>query len=173
MSIDKKKLFSGLFVLICFFFISACGFHLRTPQPLPASLRTLTVNTPDPYDPFTIDLTQLLKTAGVQIRDTDTANHLRVKTLDFSSSVLSESASASTKQYSLTLTVNYILTDPQEKILYGPKNITIRRNYTVNENQVLSSDSQQITLEAEMKRDAAFTLVLQLSMIGKQVTQKQ
>jgi outer membrane lipopolysaccharide assembly protein LptE/RlpB len=87
---------------------------------------------------------------------------LRIFDKNFSTSVLSESASSSTKQYILHLAISYQLQNAQGQILYGPKTLHNQRDFTVNENQVLSTDQHQQMLSIEMERDAVFMLLMQL-----------
>lgn len=144
--------------------LSACGFHLRGADHLPAALNTLYIDSQSPYDNFTLTLTQLLKSMDIQLVTTSDKAPVTLRIFDknFSTSVLSESASSSTKQYILHLAISYQLQNAQGQILYGPKTLHNQRDFTVNENQVLSTDQHQQMLSIEMERDAVFMLLMQL-----------
>jgi len=162
MLLNTKKI---AILCICTLLLTACGFHLRQQEPLPPALQTLYVNSSSPYDELTIELKQILKSIDVRVVDTPEEAPVTLKLfgIHYVSEVLSESASSNTKQYTLHFSVQYELTDSEGNVLYGPHTISSQRNYTVNEDQVLSTDTQQDTLKSEMQHDAVFTILRQIS----------
>ena len=80
-----------------------------------------------------------------------------------STDTLSQSASSSTTQYVLYYTVTYAITRQDGTVVFGPKTVSNQRNYTVNQAQVLSSNSQVTALTEEMQHDAISLMFDQLS----------
>ena len=144
--------------------LSACGFHLRKQPPLPPELKTLYLQSEQPYELLTLQLTQILQSMGVTLVDTPKEAPVTLKIFNerYTTSVLSESASSSTKQYTLFLTVQYEMLGTNGKVLFGPKTVKEQSNYTINENQVSSTNTQQNALKEEMQRDAVFSILMQL-----------
>lgn len=148
----------------CLLLLAGCGFHLRMAHPLPPSLQKLYLDSDAPYGDFSLELQQMLKSINVTLVNEPTAAPITLKVFseNFNSTVLSESASSTTKQYVLHFTMQYELLDAHGNVIWGPKTIQNERNYTVNENQVLSTDSDQAALRTEMERDAVFMILMQL-----------
>ncbi|MAZ38939.1 MAG: hypothetical protein CMF49_02380 [Legionellales bacterium] len=178
----KATTWQNICIIILFsILLTACGFHLRTQEPLPPELHTLYIDSANPYGNLTLELKQILKSLDTQLVDSaqDAPITLRIFGEQYVSDVLSESASSSTEQYTLHYQVQYELLSKTGKVLFGPKIIHNQRNYTVNENQVLSTDSEQESLQTEMQHDAVFTLLRQLSApetqkkLQQSITKKQ
>ena len=159
-----KALMKITWLFILTLSLTACGFHLRTQPPLPPEFKTLYIKSDDPYGQLTLQLEQILQSMGVKIVDTSKEAPVTLKIFNeqYTTSILSESASSSTKQYTLYLVVQYEILNNKGKILFGPKTVKEQSNYTVNENQVSSTDTQQASLKEEMQRDAVFSILMQL-----------
>ena len=160
----KKTLIKTTLLLLLTLSLSACGFHLRKQPPLPPELKTLYVQSDQPYELLTLQLTQILRSMGVTLVDTAKEAPVTLKIFNerYTTSILSESASSSTKQYTLFLTVQYQMQNSSGKVLFGPKTVREQSNYTINENQVSSTNTQQNSLKEEMQRDAVFSILMQL-----------
>lgn len=145
--------------------IAGCGFKLRSEKPLPPQLHSLYLVSSVPYGLLTLQLKQVIQSLGVQlIADPKEAQvTLRIFGENYITKTLTQSASASTKEYTLYYQVQFQLEDKAGKIIYGPKLITTFRNYMVNDEQVLSSTVEQQSLQAEMQRDTMYQIINQLS----------
>lgn len=156
------KLAFLLFICCC---IASCNFHLRGSTPLPPQLKTLFIQSDDPYGQLTLELKQILRSADVTLVNTaeQAPYTLKIFEENYNSTVLSESASSETKQYVLHYSLKYQLATKSGTVIYGPSQLNEERNYTVNENQVLSIDTQQATLKQEMQNDMVFRMLTQLS----------
>lgn len=145
--------------------ITACGFKLRNEKPLPPELRVLAVESGTPYGLLTIQLKQLIRSLGVRIATDPTEAQMTLRIFDeaYRTITLSQSASASTKEYTMFFEVQFQLQDTKGKVLFGPRKIVASRNYMVNTDQVLSSTTEQETLQKEMQRDAVYQILNQLS----------
>src|SRR5579864_4823458 len=101
-----------LMIVLCFCLIS-CGFHTRGAMILPPPLRTLYLQTNDPYGQLTKNLTLYLKMSGVHLTKTpaEASSILDILGEKTSEQLLNISGTQATRQYNLTLTVNYRITD--------------------------------------------------------------
>lgn len=154
-----------LILLMSLSLITACGFHLRTQVLLPTALNPLYIQSNEPYNPLTLELKQILQSQNIVLADRrkDAKYTLEIQDQSTSTATLSQSASSSTTQYILYYHVTYAITSQDGKAVFGPKTITSQRNYTVNQAQVLSSDSQVASLTAEMQHDTISLMFDQLS----------
>jgi LPS-assembly lipoprotein len=152
-----------LFLLI--FFIAGCGFHLRGNVNLPSSLQQLYIDSANPYGPVTLQLKQILGHSGVSIEDQSgpQITTLVLRNERFNQTTFSQSASSKTNQYTLYFSVDYELHNNKGETLYGPKTINTQGNYTVNEDAVLTTSTQEDTLRTELQRQAVYQLIEQLN----------
>ncbi len=159
----KHKKYGILFLLICF--IAGCGFHLRGNVNLPTSLQQLYIASGNPYGPVTLQLKQILGHSGVSIEDQPgpQITTLSLKSERFNQTTFSQSASSKTNQYTLYFSLDYELQNNKGEILYGPRTINTQGNYTVNEDAVLTTSTQEATLRTELQRQAVYQLIEQLN----------
>lgn len=136
--------------------VSGCGFHLRGSLPLSTDLKILAINSSSPYGPLTLQLKQILKSMGAQVVATE--NHppitIYIDNEGFTQNSVTQSASFSVQQYMMFYTVNYHVVDKAGRTIFGPKTITIKQLYSVNQNQVLSTDAQLQNLQQQMQQTA-------------------
>lgn len=154
-----------LWITLVILTLSSCGFHLRQPKPFPPALQTLYLRSGAPYSDLTIQVKQLLGSMHIQLVPTqhDAPITLFIFDESYTQSTASESASSKTKQYRMRFHVEYQLQDANGLVIYGPKVISTSRIYTVEEDQVLSSNTQGDILQKEMQQDAAYQIITELS----------
>lgn len=154
-----------LCILMMLSLVTACGFHLRTQAIFPTALNPLYVQSSDPYGALTLELKQILRSQGIQLVEhrKEAKYTLEIRNQSTSTSTLSQSASSSTTQYILYYNLTYAITKQDGTVAFGPKTITSQRNYTVNQAQVLSSNTQVDALTTEMQHDTISLMFDQLS----------
>ncbi len=142
-----------LIVLLCLG-LTACGFQLRGEKPLPPGLRTLYVDA-SPYAPFTLQLKQSLKSAGIDIVNSSKASPVTLQILkeDFDQHSQNISANTLVQTYVLTYTIHFQLVTKDKKVLYGPTTVSTQSNYVVSDNQILGDDSQLGVEKNNMRRE--------------------
>lgn len=157
------KKYAALFLLICV--IAGCGFHLRGRVNLPANLQQLYIASSNPYGPVTLQLKQILSHSGVDIEENPgpKTTTLNLKDERFHQTTFSQSASSKTNQYTLYFSLDYELQNNKGQTLYGPATINTQGNYTVNEDAVLTTSTQENTLRTELQRQAVYQLLEQLN----------
>lgn len=163
--LNVSRYASYLVLLIGVSLITACGFHLRTQALFPPALNPLYVQSNQPYSPLTLELKQILQSQNIVLVESrkDAKYTLEIRDQSTTTATLSQSASSSTTQYILYYHVTYAITRQDGTVVFGPRTITSQRNYTVNQAQVLSSDSQVASLTAEMQHDTISLMFDQLS----------
>jgi LPS-assembly lipoprotein len=147
--------------------LAGCGFHLRGSLPLTTELKVLAINSANPYGTLTLQLKQILQSMGAQIvpEESHPALTLFIDNESFTETSITQSASFSVQQYMMVFTVTYHLTDKKGNAIYSPKPVIVKQLYSVNQNQVLSTDAQLQTLQQEMQQTAVYQILSQLNSV--------
>lgn len=155
----------ALFLILLVSIISGCGFHLRGNVNLGDSFKQMYVASDNPYGVITLQLKQILGHSGVDLEDNPGPQiiTLSLKNERYRTTTFSQSASAKTTQYTLILDLDYTLTNNKGDILYGPKTISTQANYTVNQDAVLTTSTQEDITRTSLQRQAVYLLLQQLN----------
>ena len=105
--------------------LADCGFHLRGQEPLAPPLKKIYLQTDDPYGQLARNLRQYLKYSGAELTDSPkTAETVLVILREYNTEqLLSIGGTQQTRQYNITLTVNFEVTDPQGRTLVPPESL--------------------------------------------------
>ncbi len=143
-----------LLVALCCL-LSACGFHLRGHlEHVPPSVHLITDK---PFDQFSKQIKRELGHEHI-ILDAHSPYSIHILDTNLTERRTTVSSSTQIRQYVLTFTVHYQF-DHQHPVI--PKQITIRRNYTRDESQMLGSSNEQYTIVREMHQAASHRLLRQ------------
>src|ERR1035441_7702414 len=135
-------------------FLSACGFRLAGSDPLPGILARPYLSVKDPYTDFAREFEHQLKSSGalVQgIRAKSTATIEVTKDL-VEQRTLSVSARNIPTEYELTYTVTFAVQGPDKELL-APQTISLSKDYSFEENQLLAKENESDILRRQMARD--------------------
>lgn len=154
-----------LFFILGACLLSGCGFHLRGQVPLALPLQRLYLKTQDPYGELTRNIKQYLKASGVYLTDSVLgADTVLVILREYNSEqLLSIGGTQQTRQYNITLTVTFQLTDPYGKILVPPQNVSEVRTLTIQSNQILGGSNEENNLYQQMRRAIVYDIMSRLS----------
>jgi len=147
--------------------IAGCGFHLRGTATLP--FNTLYVEAPQAS--FFANQLRRVIGFGSQTRITNNqaeadatlqvVNELREK------EILSLSAGGRVRELQLRYRVQYIVYDKNKKPIAPPGEILLRRDYSFNDQEQLSKESEEALLYRDMQADAVQQLVRRLQAAAK------
>jgi LPS-assembly lipoprotein len=142
--------------------LAGCGFQLRGAANLP--YETLHVAAA-PTSTFATQLRRAV-TSGSQTKVVDNPkdanatlyvlNELREKT------ILSLSAGGRVREYQLIYRVSYRVADKDNKELRAPTQIRLHRDFSFNDQDTLSKESEEALLYRDMQTDAVNQLMRQL-----------
>ena len=147
--------------------LAGCGFHLRGSANLP--FNTLYVEAPA----SSLLATQLRRVigSGSQTRITNNAADadatLRVLGELREKEILSLSAGGRVRELQLRYRVNYQVVDKNKAPLAPPGEIVLRRDYSFNDQEQLSKESEEALLYRDMQNDAVNQLVRRLQAAEK------
>ncbi|HEV7801742.1 MAG TPA: LPS assembly lipoprotein LptE [Burkholderiales bacterium] len=147
--------------------LSACGFHLRGPANLP--FETLYIQAPQ-ASLFANQLKRAIGT-GSQTRITDNPaeadatlqvlNELRER------EILSLSAGGRVSELQLRYRVLYRVYDKQKNIIAPQAEIVLRRDFSYDDQEALSKESEEALLYRDMQTDAVQQLLRRLQAVAK------
>lgn len=152
-----------VWILILTFCVSGCGFHLRGMKPVPPALSQLRIITTLPSDAFQKTLRQTLLDSGVELSDNPANPSLEILAASNQSIPGSMSASAQTRQYNLSFTLQYQLRLANGDKIFAPRTIVTRRTLLQNTNRMLGSNTEEQTLFHEMQQEASRRVLDQLT----------
>lgn len=133
--------------------LAGCGFHLRSPQPLPFA--TLYVAAPETSE-FAIQLKRQLRTLG-STRVVDRAPEAEATLSLVSESrekiILSVNAKGLVREFRLGQRVTLRLTDAKGNELMPAMPLQVSRDISFNDSQVLAKDQEEQLLFRDMQND--------------------
>ncbi|HKA46022.1 MAG TPA: LPS assembly lipoprotein LptE [Burkholderiales bacterium] len=143
-------------------FLAACGFQLRGQAILP--FQTLYVQAP-PTSPFVIQLKRAVRSgSATRIMDRPEQAEAVLQILDESQEkeILSLGAGGRVREFQLRYRVQFRLTDEKNREHIPASEIVLRRDYSFNDDQALSKETEQANLYRDMRGDAVQQLVRRL-----------
>jgi LPS-assembly lipoprotein len=153
-------------VLILSVALGGCGFRLAGSEHLPAVLAKPYLSVKDPYTDFSREFERELKSSGadLQLGRQDATATIEV-TKDFvEQRTLAVSARNIPTDYELRYTVTFDIKGPDAEIL-APQTITLSRDYSFEENELLAKEHEADILRAQMARDLATMAMRVLSRV--------
>jgi LPS-assembly lipoprotein len=134
--------------------IGGCGFRLAGSQHLPPVLAKPYLSVKDPYTDFARAFERQLKNSGAQLqpgRQDATATIEVIKDLTEQRTLAVSSRNIPT-DYELRYTVTFAVRGPDTEIL-KPQTITLSRDYSFEENELLAKEHEADILREHMAQD--------------------
>lgn len=145
--------------------LAGCGFHLRGYGTLACAIRSIYLQSSDPYGPLTKMIASELKAQGVALVQDPCAAPYRLelgvpgKSIQTSGFGFSNQVSVNT----LTLSLDFRLLSKAGQVLIPWRTISSVRSFTINTNQALMGNVIPDTLIDTMRRDLSHQLIDQLN----------
>lgn len=160
-----RHLLASLMIATAVLTTAGCGFHTRGTTQIPAEMKTMILNSTDPYGPLARTVREQLRLSGINLVEDDAQQRVNVPTLRLSDEVSNRDTASvfldgSRAEYQLILTVTAQVLIPGSGIY--PLHTSVYRSYFDNSGVPLAADSQQDLIYKEMRERAAQQLVRQL-----------
>ena len=143
-------------ILINIFFLSGCGFTLRTAQSLPPQLHQVYYQTNNPYGQFEIAFKRALKASNVVLlaEPNATAPVLHV-TSNYTNTTTSSISSSAGRVYSLNYTAIISINNASGKLLLSSQAASATRNITLQHDELLEVSPQVAIVQQELLQELA------------------
>jgi LPS-assembly lipoprotein len=147
--------------------VTGCGFQSQGKASLPASLRTIHVQTDDRYSPFYRELTTRLRGSGVALgADPDTADAvIRISRDNTGQRVLSVSTRNVPAEYDVFYTVSYDIWVNGAEV-FEPQTLTLNRDYTYDATEVLGKSREEAIIREALAADLARLVTQRLNALN-------
>jgi LPS-assembly lipoprotein len=153
---------SLIVMLIATVLLSACGFHLRGTATLP--FNSLYVQA-TPASQFALQVKRAVQSgSGTRIatRPGEAEVVLQILNEFQEKEILSLGAGGRVREFQLRYRVQYRLTDEKNREHIPATEIVLKRDYSFNDEQALSKESEEALLYRDMRSDAVQQLVRRL-----------
>ena len=145
--------------------LAACSFHLRGQNNFVLPFQSLYIKSANDYAPFINELKIALRANNVQIADTPELAQLTLQIVSEvqDKQILSLSGAGRVLEYRLQYRIALRAFDQKQQEWLAPQEITLRRDYSYDDTQVLSKQQEEAFLYLNMRGDAVQQVLRRLN----------
>ena len=158
---------ASLMVLMLTLLLGACGFHLRGQATFALPFRTLYVKSANDLSPFIAELKRSIAATGVQIVTAPEQAQLTLHIVSEAADkqILSLSAAGRVLEYHLQYRVSLRVHDAKQEDWLAPAEITLWRDFSYDDTQVLAKAQEEALLYQDMRSDAVQQVLRRLNHV--------
>jgi LPS-assembly lipoprotein len=156
----------GTVPVIAAMLLTACGFHLQGRQPLPEAFTYTFIDTKDEQTDFVQDLRKALIANNVNVIRTRGSSGavISVHKDELTERILSVSARNIPTEYELTYKVRFSVTSGERKLI-DDEEISVTRDMSFDEAQLLAKEREQEILAEALGRDLVALVMRRLAAL--------
>jgi len=157
--------FGSLMVFLLSLILVACGFHLRGEGSFTLPFKTLYVKAANDYSPFVIQLKRAIEANNVKLAATPEQAELTLEIVSEipDRQILTLSSAGRVQEYRLQYRVTLRAYDQKQQDWLNFKKITMRRDFSYDDSQVLAKKQEEAQLYKSMYIDAVQRVMRQLN----------
>lgn len=161
----------NLFVIVGLgLLLSACGFHFQNGELIPQEMKTLHLESADPYDAMTMAMRKQLRAHNVELVDSSNSVIFRLNNVKTNSEVASIFKQGREAEEVLVLSVEASV-QLKNKERY-PISTQVTRTFFDNSRAALAKSAEQDIIWNDMREQAARQLITQMVALAQQVKNK-
>jgi len=152
---------AALALLLC-----GCGFHLQGRSPLPPQFKLSYVDAHDRQSDFVQGLRSALLVSGVELTEDTRSATATVHVLDdkHTQRVLSVSPDNLPREYELTYTVRFSVTEGDKEVL-SAQEVSTTREYSFTVSELLAKENEEAILQAALAHDLVDVVMRRLATL--------
>jgi len=152
-------------VLMFTLLLGACGFHLRGQGAFALPFQRLYVQSANDYAPFITELKRAIEANSVQITDAPEQAQLTLHIVSevTDRQILSLSGGGRVREYRLQYRISLRAYDQKQRDWLAPEEITLRRDFSYDDTQVLAKEQEEALLYQSMRSDAVQQVLRRLN----------
>lgn len=146
--------------------LGGCGFRLRGSSQTALPFQSIYLGFPD-NSPLGTELRRYIEANGTRVVKVpqDAEALLDVLAESREKAILSLNSAGRVREYSLYYKFSFRVRDQAGKILLAPTTITLKRDVSFNESQVLSKESEEASLYRDMQSDLVQQILRRLAAL--------
>jgi LPS-assembly lipoprotein len=162
--------FKLLLAVLCAVVLAGCGFHLRGTQSANLPYKTMYIALPETAE-VRIWLERYIKASGStriieDDRDAKTAEATFQQIQDSrQKTILSVNAQGRVREYRLQLNYSFRVVNDKNQVLVPPNEISLTRDITFDDSNVLAKDLEEGLLWRDMNNDLVNQIMRRLSIV--------
>ena len=156
---------TSLLMLTLSLLLAACGFHLRGQNAFALPFQKLHVQSANDYAPFINELKIAIQENDVQITESAEQAQLTLQIVSeiADKQILSLSAAGRVLEYRLQYRISLRAYDQKQQEWLAPQEITLRRDFSYDDTQVLAKQQEEALLYQNMRGDAVQQVLRRLN----------
>jgi len=147
------------------FAFSACGFHLRGAKPSPFETLYLNASMTSGIGPVLRRAVEAGGTTRVVDNPEDAKARLDVLNEAREKSILSLNAAGQVREFQIRYRIAFSVHDGKGKVFIAPSQITLNRDITFNDSQILAKETEESMLYRDMQDDAVQQILRRLAAV--------
>lgn len=156
---------TSLIILTLSLLLAACGFHLRGQGAFALPFQKLYVQSPNDYAPFITELKSALQANNVQVTESPEQAQLTLQIVSevVDKQILTLSNAGRVREYRLQYRISLRAYDKEQQEWLSPEEITLRRDFSYDDSQVLAKEQEEALLYQNMRTDAVQQVMRRLN----------
>jgi LPS-assembly lipoprotein len=151
-------------IVVFFFFLSACGYHLRGDIELPQGMENIYMEAASGM--LQAEMTKALKSSQGKLVSSaaEAGVQIKISKEQMTSRVMSINTAGRANQFQLIYQVMFSIYDASNKLLLADQNVQIKREYFNDQTEILGKNNEETVIRLEMYQQAVSSMMSRISL---------